>query len=463
MPGTALASALDHFRNNAQNYLRELEDLVRIPSISFPGYDAAPLRTCAGAVASAMRNAGLRDVRLLETGAGHPAVFGQWLGAPGGPTLLLYAHYDVQPVGREGLWISPPFAPDERDGRLFGRGAADDKGGAMMHLAAVGSWIAATGRVPVNIRVLIEGEEETGSANLEPLLREHRGLLAADAVVIADSENFDTGHPSLTASLRGIVTVAVEVRSLASSVHSGTWGGPLPDPVLALAKMLAGLADDRGVPAVPGMLDRVRTLSPGEKESLASLPFSEELFRRQAGLLPGVDIVGGPGTVQEKLWHRPSVAVSAVEASSRRQAANIVNDSAWARIGVRIVPDMDPQETLEQLRDHLVRSAPWGVQVDVRPESPSHWWRTDTDGPVFQAAITALEQGYGRRPVIVGAGGSIPFVRTITEALGGVPALLFGVGDPFAAAHSENESLVIADWESACRSLIHLFDGLAAR
>ncbi len=296
-----------------------------------------------------------------------------------------------------------------------------------------------------------------GSANLERLLRTNRSLLAADAVVIADSENFDTGLPSLTASLRGIVTVTVEVRSLASSVHSGTWGGPLPDPVIALAKMIASLADDEGRPAIPGIMDRVRVLSARDAESLAGLPFSEGTYRKQSRLLDGVHIVGGPGPVYEKMWYRPSIAVNAIEASSRKQAANIINDVAWARIGIRIVPDMDPQETVRLLKEHLLAKAPWGVRVDIRTESPSPWWRTDTDGPVFDAALRALGKGYGRKPAVVGAGGSIPFVRTITETLGGVPALLFGVGDPSAAAHSENESLVIADWESACRSMIHLF------
>jgi acetylornithine deacetylase/succinyl-diaminopimelate desuccinylase-like protein len=304
---------------------------------------------------------------------------------------------------------------------------------------------------------LIEGEEEVGSPNLERLLQRHRELLAADAVVIADSENLDTGHPSLTASLRGIVTVTVEVRSLASSVHSGTWGGPLPDPVMALARMIASLTDDQGRPAIPGILDRVRVLSPKDAKSLSDLPFDEATYRRQSRLLDGVDIIGGPGAVYEKMWYRPSIAVNAIEASSKKQAANIINDSAWARIGIRIVPDMDPTETIDLLRNHLVSRAPWGVQVDVRPESPALWWRTDTAGPIFDAALTALERGYGRRPAIVGAGGSIPFVRTITETLGGVSALLFGVGDPYAASHSENESLVIADWQSASRSLIHLF------
>jgi len=452
-----LSAALDHFKVHAKDHLQDLKDLVRIPSISFPGFDAAPVRSCADAVAALLRKHGFHDVQLLETGSGYPSVFGQWLHAPGKPTVLLYAHYDVQPAGREELWNKPPFDPTEREGRLYGRGASDDKGGAMMHIAAFSSWLQGAGRLPVNVKVLIEGEEEVGSSNLETVLTSHQKLLAADAVVIADSENFDTGVPSLTASLRGIVTVTVEVRSLSASVHSGTWGGPVPDPVLALARMLATLVDDKGVPAVPGMLDDVKTLSPRNRKHLDSLPFHEPSYRKQSKLLDGVIITGGPGTVYEKMWYRPSIAVNAIEASSRKQAANIINDVAWARIGVRIVPDMDPLRTLELLKDHLMKHAPWGTQVTVTPESPSRWWRTGTEGPVIEAGLKALEKGYGRRPAIIGAGGSIPFVRTITETLGGVPALLFGVGDPYAAAHSENESLVIADWESACRSMIHLF------
>jgi acetylornithine deacetylase/succinyl-diaminopimelate desuccinylase-like protein len=457
MTDRELSAALDNFTHHAKDHLQDLKDLVRIPSISFPGFDAAPVRKCADSVAELLRKHGFHDVQLLETGSGYPSVFGQWLHLPGEPTVLLYAHYDVQPVGREDLWITKPFEPMEREGRLYGRGTSDDKGGAMMHIAAFSSWLRGAGGTPVNVKVLIEGEEEVGSSNLETLLASHRKLLAADAVVIADSENFNTGVPSLTASLRGIVTVTVEVRSLSSSVHSGTWGGPLPDPVLALARMLATLVDAQGIPAIPGILDNVKPLSSRDKKDLGNLPFSEAAYRKQSKLLDDVSITGGPGTVYEKMWYRPSIAVNAIEASSRKQASNIINDVAWARIGIRIVPDMDPHRTLKLLKDHLMKQAPWGTQVTVTPESPSRWWRTDTDGPVFKAALKALEKGYGRKPAIIGAGGSIPFVRTITETLGGVPALLFGVGDPYAAAHSENESLVIADWESACRSMIHLF------
>jgi acetylornithine deacetylase/succinyl-diaminopimelate desuccinylase-like protein len=332
-----------------------------------------------------------------------------------------------------------------------------------MHAAAIGSYLATSGRLPVNVKVLIEGEEEIGSTNLSKLLEQHRELFAADVVLIADSEHFDSNVPTLTASLRGIVTVNIEVRSLASSVHSGTWGGPLPDPVLALSKMLATLVDEQGRPAIPGLGDKVHPRSPDEKAALDALPFREALYRKQSTLLESVRIIGGAGSVYEKMWYRPSIAVNAVEASSRKQAANIINDAAWARVGIRIVPDMDPQETLDLLTRHLQGHAPWGVTVTIEPESPSHWWKTDTRGPAFEAALYALEQGYGKKPVVIGAGGSIPFVQTITDALGGAPALLFSVGDPYSAAHSENESLLIEDWERACISVIHLFAALEER
>ena len=461
MSNQSLSAALEHFSKHKVEHLKSLKDLVRIPSVSFPGFDPSPVRKSAEAVAGLLKKSGLTDVRILETGTGHPSVFGQWNGAPGKPTILLYAHHDVQPTGRAELWTTPPFEPSERQGRLYGRGVADDKAGAVMHAAAVHSYLASVKSMPINVKILIEGEEEIGSTNLFLLLEKHRELFAANVVLIADSENFDSGIPTLTASLRGIVTVNVEVRSLSSSVHSGTWGGPLPDPVLALSKMLASLVDGEGKPAIPGLSDKVRPLNPREQAELNGLPFDEALYRNQSKLLEGVNIIGGLGSVYEKIWRMPSLAVNAIEASSKKQAANIINDVAWARVGIRIVPDMDPEETLELLKNHLLKQAPWGVHVKIEPESPSPWWRTDTEGPAFEAALAALEKGYGKKPAIVGAGGSIPFVQTITDALGGAPALLVGVADPYSAGHSENESLLISDWEKGCKSLIHLFAGLA--
>jgi acetylornithine deacetylase/succinyl-diaminopimelate desuccinylase-like protein len=457
----SLDDALENFEHSRTAHLNDLKDLARIPSVSFPGFDKAPVRRCAEAVASLLRKIGLTDVRMLETGTGHPCVFGQWTGAPGKPTILLYAHYDVQPPGRVELWSTPPFEPSLRNGRLYGRGVSDDKAGVMLHASAISSYLAGAAGLPVNVKVLIEGEEEVGSTNLPGFLESHRELLSADAVLIADSGNFDSGVPTLTASLRGVVTVNVEVRSLTSSVHSGVWGGPLPDPVIALARMIASLVDENGDPAVPGFRETVRVLSAQDKAVLDGLPFDEGLFRKQARLLDSVRMTGAAGSVFEKMWYRPSIAVNVFEASSRKQAANIINDVAYARIGVRIVPNMDPERTRDLLMDHLRKEAPWGVQVTIVPESPSQWWETDTTGPVFEAALRSLERGYGRKPVIAGGGGSIPFVQTITDALGGVPALLFGVGDPYSAAHSEDESLLVSDWEKGCRSLIHLFAELA--
>jgi acetylornithine deacetylase/succinyl-diaminopimelate desuccinylase-like protein len=463
MNDQGLADALEHFTKHKTEHLDTLKGLVRIPSISFPGFDPVPVRKSAEAVAALLKKSGLADVRILETGVGHPAVFGQWTGAPGRPTILMYAHHDVQPTGKDDLWTTAPFDPSERNGRLYGRGASDDKAGVAMHAAAVASYLGTAGKLPINVKILIEGEEEVGSTNLNKLLQDRRELFSADAVLITDSENFDSGIPSLTASLRGIVTVNVEVRSLSSSVHSGTWGGPLPDPVLALSRMLANLVDDQGNPAIPGLMDKVRKLSDEYKTALDGLPFDEALYRKQSNILDSVKLIGGNGSVYEKMWYRPSIAVNAVEASSRKQAANIINDAAWARVGIRIVPDMDPEETLGLLKEHLLKHAPWGVRVKIEPESPARWWRTDTRGPMFEAALAALEKGYGKKPAIVGAGGSIPFVQTISDALGGAPALLFGVGDPYSAAHSENESLLISDWEKGCRSLIHLLAELSAR
>ncbi len=461
MTAPDVVAALDRFAANRIACQEDLKRLIRIPSISFPGYDAAPLRQCADAVATLFRDSGLTDVRLLESGSGPPAVFAQWTEAPGMPVLLLYAHYDVQPIGRSELWTSPPFSPEEREGRLYGRGASDDKAGVALFAAALGSYLHTAGRLPVNVKLLVEGEEEVGSSHLDAIIERNRDLLAADAVLIADSENFDSGIPTLTASLRGLVTVNVTVRALASSVHSGTWGGPLPDAVIALCKMIAGLVDDDGVPTVPGMLDRLCADTPQGGRKTDELPFQEKHFREQAGMLDGTRIIGGPGSVYDKMWRRAAISVNAFEASSRKQASNIINDRAWARLGVRIAPDMDPEETLETLSAHLRRSAPWGVEVTIEPESPAQWWKTDTEGPVFAAALRALAQGYGKSPVVAGAGGSIPFVQTITEALHHAPALLVGMGDPFSAAHSENESLLLADWEKGCRSLIYLLGELA--
>ncbi len=464
MSETKSHAAITYYAKNEESYLEDLKSLVRIPSVSFAGFPPEELRRSAEATAAMFKHRGFDCVEILEIPGVPPYVFAERRNVPGAPTLLLYAHHDVQPPGRLELWQSPPFVPTKRplDGkdRLFGRGAADDKAGIVMHAASVDAWVRTAGELPLNVKVIIEGEEEVGSNHLEEMIARYRDRLAADVVIVTDTGNFDTGLPSVTVALRGLVAATIEVRALEQSVHSGMWGGPVPDPAMALCKILASLVHDDSSINIPGVYDHVAPLSETMKNAVGKLPTTEGEFRRQAGMLPGVQLLGGRHPWEEN-WGRPALAINAIEASSRKEARNIVNDAAWARLGIRLVPHMDPQDIARRLERALTERAPWGARVSVQIESADAAWTTDTTHPVFAAAFRALARGYGREALGIGTGGSIGFVGPLAEALGNVPAVLIGVEDPYSNAHSENESVSLEDFDKAIRSMIYLFEELA--
>jgi acetylornithine deacetylase/succinyl-diaminopimelate desuccinylase-like protein len=436
--------------------------MSRIPSVSAAGYPPAEVRRSALAVADALRATGVENVQVLEIPGVHPYVYGDWLHKPGAPTILLYGHHDVQPEGRHEKWISPPFEPTERDGRLYGRGTCDDKAGVMAHVAAVASYLKSSGEVPCNVKFIIEGEEEIGSENLGKFLEKYKQMMAADFIVLSDTANFDTGVPALTYQLRGICQVDVEVKCLGQPRHSGMWGGPVPDPVQVLCKLIADLEGKKGQLNVPGLYRKVQRPSGKQLARLRKLAFNEAKFKREAGMMPGMVLAGEKGfSVYEKLWTRPSLTVIAMESHPIQGSSNQIVDSARARLSLRTVPKMDAREAGRLLVKKLTSRPPYGAKVTATITGGTPWWTTDPEGPAFEAARRALKAGFGKETAMIGAGGSIGFVGPFARLLGGAPCLLMGVEDPACNAHSENESLHLGDWMKCMKAAIHLYDELS--
>jgi acetylornithine deacetylase/succinyl-diaminopimelate desuccinylase-like protein len=462
MPQSAVGAALGHAESHVGEVKARLADLVRIPSVSAEGFPPGEVRRSAETTAAVLREAGLENVRLLEMPGRHPYVYADWLHVPGAPTLLVYGHHDVQPAGRPEKWVTPAFEPAERGGRLYGRGAVDDKGTFMTHVAAVRAWLETSGRLPLNVKLLIEGEEEIGSPGLEAFLARYARLLAADVAVLADTGNFDVGHPALTYQLRGICQVDVEVRCLAQPVHSGFWGGPVPDAVRILARLVADLEKPDGSLNVPGLYRSVAKTGGRQLRRIRSLRFDAAKFRASAAMKPGTRFVGEKAySVWERLWTRPALTVIALEAHPIAGSSNQIIDSARAQLSMRTVPDMDARAAGKLLVRKLTSRPPAGAKVTARVSGASLWWTTDPEGPAFEAARRALRKGYGREAAMIGAGGSIGFVKPFSDALGGVPCLLMGVEDPSSAIHSENESVHLGDFLNAIRAAVHLYDELS--
>lgn len=456
-----MREVLDWLTKHNEEIIRGLADLVAIPSISTDGEHLQPIERSANLTCQLMREAGLQNVEILRVGDSMPYAYGECLVGPDKPTVFLYAHHDVQPVNYVEQWKSDPWKLTRREGRLYGRGSADDKGAISAQCGAIAAFLKGRGSLPVNIKMLVEGEEEVGSKNLMKFFDLYKKKLMSDVIVVCDTENIEVGLPSITYSLRGIVALQVDVQSATLPIHSGTGGGAIPDAAIALNAILARLYWNHGPLPVPGMYERVRRLTEKEKQAFRELPFDEPKLRKEIGIVPSAKLpMESNATFYESTWRKPAVTVIAQEASNLKGASNQVLPKASAIVSCRIVPDQEPAEVYKVLADVLAQDPPWGVEVNIKPAGDVKWWMTDPNGPAFEAALTAMEAGFNKKPVAIGCGGSIGFVGPLAELFGGAPALLMGIEDPASNAHAPNESLHEGDFQKLMASLCHLFENL---
>ncbi|NYG05629.1 acetylornithine deacetylase/succinyl-diaminopimelate desuccinylase-like protein [Phycicoccus badiiscoriae] len=413
---------------------KDLEDLTRIPSVSLDAFDQAHVEASAEATAALLRAEGL-EVEIVREG-GRPAVIGHIDGPQGAPTVMLYAHHDVQPPGDDADWDSPPFEPTERDGRVYGRGAADDKAGIMAHLAALR---AHAGNLPVGVTVFVEGEEEIGSDSLPTLLEVHGEKLRADAIVLADSTNWAIGEPALTTTLRGLIRVVITVTTLDHGIHSGMFGGAVPDAITPLIRILATLHDDAGDVAIAGL----------KSGTASDLEFDEARLREESGLLDGVEVIG-TGTLLDRIWAKPTATVIGIDAPSVAKSSNTLVPTASAKVSIRLAPDEVPLEAYAAVQRHVAAHTPWGAKVEVHLDDQGAGFDADANGPVYDQARAAFTDAWGVEPVDIGVGGSIPFVASFAEKFPDAAILVTGVEDPDTRAHGANESLHLGEFEKVC-------------
>ncbi|GHD12589.1 dipeptidase [Zhihengliuella salsuginis] len=430
-------------RQEFSRTLGELKDLVTIPSVAWEAFDPAELARSAEAVGELVRSTGVDDVRILtaETDSGSqgsPAVVARRPAAPGKPTILLYAHHDVQPPGDEALWDTPPFVATEIGERLYGRGAADDKAGIMVHIAALRAVLDAVEDFGVGVTFFFEGEEEAGSPSFRNFLEKYRDLLAADVIVVADSSNWKVGTPALTTSLRGVCAAEVEIRVLEHAVHSGMFGGPVLDAPTVAARLISTFHDDDGAVAIEGLVAR----------EVAEVDYPEEDFRRDSSVVDGYRLAGS-GPLADRLWNKPALSIIGMDVPTVGMSSNTLVPATRFKVSIRLAPGQDAESAGEALRAHIAKQDVFGAEVEVAVTESGSPFAADTGRPAAQASLWAMEQAWGVVPVETGIGGSIPFIADLMEVFDGVQILVTGVEDPDSRAHSANESLHIGDFERA--------------
>lgn len=447
-------------REKMPAYIDTLSDLVRIPSVSFDNFDQKHVLESAEKVKELFLLAGLTNVQFLLPPSGRPSVYGESLTSPDKPTVLLYAHHDVQPPMREALWNTKPFEASLQGDRLYGRGTSDDKAGIVTHLAALEQVRAWKGNEGPNLKFLIEGEEESGSAGFETILTKNAELLKCDAVIVADLGNFAKGTPSITTTLRGMSAVNVEIRAVKAPLHSGSWSGPIPDPGQVLCRMISSMTDGKGNILIPHFEDSLVPPTEAELESYKSLGMTEKIFRNDGGILDRVQLKVPEDEILLSLWRRPSIVVTAMEVGSRLNAGNVLQDTAFARIGIRLAPGMDANIATQQVVEFLQEKVPYGLECNITTEDGANPFVTDTSHPFFKKMSESMSIAYNAKTKFIGCGASIPGAELFRNTFGNIPILLTGLEDPECNAHGENESLYLPDFEHGIVAETLFFGGI---
>jgi len=451
--------ALDRYlQENRDRFLDNLKAALRIPSVSAQPQHKADVRRCAEHIVEHLKSIGMTHAEVVDT-PGHPVVYAEWLGAPGKPTALLYGHYDVQPPEPLELWKTPPFEPTERDGKLYARGACDDKGQVYMHLSAIEAHLKVNSKLPINLKLVIEGEEEAGSDSLEGFLTSWRHKLDADVILVSDTSMLAADRPALTYALRGIVYTQIEVVGPARDLHSGEFGGAVMNPANALAGILAALKDADGRITVPGYYDRVKDLTPTEQQAYKDMPFDETGFLAEAGAPMGWGEKGR--STLERIWSRPTLDVNGMWSGYTGEGSKTVLPSfAAAKVSMRLVPDQDPDEVFKAFVAHVKSLAPKAVTVTVKNMHGAKPWITSPDHPMLQAAVRALGRAWTQKPALIREGGSIPVMATFQKTHG-LPCIMMGFGLHDDQVHAPNEKFSLTSFHGGTRSCAYLYEELA--
>lgn len=451
-------SLTKYLASNEKRHLSELKELLSIPSVSTDPKRVGAVKKAADWVARRLKTAGCTRVKIHKT-PGHPIVYGEWMGAPGKPTILVYGHYDVQPVDPLNLWTSDPFTPTVRNGKLYARGASDDKGQVIVHVNALEAHLK-NGGGPVNVKFLIEGEEEIGSPNLDPFIAKNRKLLDCDAVVVSDTAMFAKGRPSICYGLRGLAYMEISLRGTDRDLHSGTFGGAVVNPANALVEMLSQLKDARGRVKIPGFYDNVKRPTAAERKAFAKLPHSDARFKRSIGA-PALSGEGNYSTL-ERIWVRPSLDINGIWGGFQGDGAKtVIPAEAHAKVSMRLVPGQRPADIERKLTRYLKKIAPKSVKIDVRSLHGGDPWVAPTDHPAMQAASRAMQRAFGRKAVFVREGGSIPVVATFDNLLK-VPCVLMGIGLQDDNLHAPDEKIDLDQFFGGIQAASFLMEELGA-